>query len=84
MTAMPCGASSAAQNSGSTFCAILTACDIGFPPPPIMSFSVTSTMRPRLAGIMASAACFAVMMREVSPWRKIASAFFRSACQRKP
>src|SRR5438876_8658260 len=49
-----------------------------------MSFSVTSTMSPRLAGIMASAAYFAVMMRDVSPCRKIASALFRSACQRKP
>jgi len=49
-----------------------------------MSFSVTSTMSPRLAGIMASAAYFAVMMRDVSPCRKIASAVFRSACQRKP
>ena len=50
----------------------------------MMSFSVTSTIRPRFAGIIASAACFAVMMREVRPCRKIASAFFRSACQRKP
>ena len=76
MTVMPCGASSAAQSSGSTFCAILTACAIGLPPPPIMSFSVTSTMRPRFAGIIASAACFAVMIRDVRPCRKIAPAVF--------
>jgi len=84
MAVTPWGASSAAQRSGSTFCDILTACAIGFPPPPIMSFSVTSTMRPRLAAIIASAACFAVVMRDMSPCRKIASAFFISACQRKP
>ncbi len=31
MTATPCGASSAAQKSGSTFCAALTTCAIGIP-----------------------------------------------------
>ncbi len=74
---MPCAASSVAHWIGSTFCAVLTAWAIGFAPPPMMSFSVTSTSRPRFAGIIASAACFAVMMREVSPCRNIASALLQ-------
>ena len=81
MTVMPCGSSSAAQTSGSTFCAVLTACDMRLPPPPIMSASVTSAMGPRFAGIIARAACFAIMIREVGPCRKIASAVVRSASE---
>jgi hypothetical protein len=57
---------------------------MGFPPPPIMSFSVISTISPRLAGIIASAACFAVVMRVVSACRKMASALAGSACHMKP
>ena len=52
------------QQSGSAFCATFTTCDIGLPPEPSRSFSVTSTIRPRPGAHHPSAACLAVMRRE--------------------
>ena len=66
-TATPCGFNSAAHVSGNRLCATLTAWESGFAPPPRTSFSVTSTISPRFAGIIAGAACFAVMMCDGSP-----------------
>ena len=64
--------------------ASLTVCVSGLPPANSVSFSLTSTMRPRPARIISGAACFEVMMCDKMHCLKIASPFSKCVFQNDP
>src|SRR4030095_3928654 len=76
--------SSAAICSASPFVADLTNHASGLPPPPRMSFSVTSTISPRRLRIMCGATCLAVTMCDTSACLNTWSACATSTCQKDP